>query len=63
MTIQKKKIKELVKNYTQYYVLEGEGGRFGICICKICGAAIVIDNDNAMKIHDEWHKKSLPSKK
>ncbi len=52
-------MKKKKNNYTEYYTMEGEGGRFGLSICMLCGSAIILDKDDATKIHDKWHESLL----
>lgn len=43
---------------TQYYAVEAEGHRIGLCCCLRCGAVLLLgDKDfNSPKVHLAWHK-------
>lgn len=46
--------------FTEAAVVYAEGARIGIVTCKLCGAAILVDDRdgfNAIKLHKEWHQK------
>lgn len=40
-------------NYEPYHAFYTEGGRIGVMSCKICGAAVIIDDKFASEIHDK----------
>ena len=44
-------------DYTKYFVVEAAGQRIGLCICRRCGATILLgDKDvDASALHDRWH--------
>ena len=57
------------ENYDKHFGLatavQAEGARIGICVCKECGAAILLDPRdpiNAAKLHAEWHAAIAGSK-
>lgn len=48
------------ENYTKYYQVESIGsGVVGICSCTLCGAMILLDEDDAKSIHTKWHQDSV----
>jgi hypothetical protein len=42
-------------NYTPYTAFEAQGRRTAITTCKICGAAVLLDEAHATVIHERWH--------
>ncbi len=41
-------------------VIQAEGARIGLCLCKICGSSILLDPRdcvNAARLHGEWHNR------
>lgn len=44
--------------YTQHFGIESAAGRIGLCICRECGATILLGDEQADSIllHDAWHE-------
>ena len=52
--------------FTPYRAFSAEGARLGLCSCRLCGAAIVIDITDGVtadQVHLEWHRKRGDLKK
>jgi hypothetical protein len=45
------------KSYSAYYAVSVEGARIGIVTCLRCGAALILDEERAAELHDEWHRR------
>jgi len=45
--------------YTQYFAIEATGHRIGLMICKRCGAAVLIGDEevDGPALHDRWHER------
>ena len=41
--------------YSAYYAFATEGGRIGIVTCLRCGAAIILGQEEGIKLHDAFH--------
>jgi hypothetical protein len=48
---------EAMTRYTQYFGVEATGSRIGLCVCRDCGATILLGDEQAdsMTIHNKWH--------
>lgn len=51
--------------FTPFYQFESIGGWIGMCACKRCGAAILLEkidspkDFDASKCHTDWHKNGI----
>ena len=46
-----------IESYSEYYALNAEGHRIGLCICRTCGATVLLGDPqcDAPLIHSRWH--------
>jgi hypothetical protein len=44
---------------TEYYAIDAEGHRIGLCCCRGCGAVLLIGDPgfDSVTVHLAWHEK------
>jgi hypothetical protein len=46
------------ERFGPYVAVETSNGPVGMTTCRTCGAAVILDSEQAGRIHHEWHART-----